>query len=59
LTTPRPGGVQQFPHLRQRLHGASASSYAAAPDSNFQFGLTAILDGLQARLTVGRDTVQG
>jgi AcrR family transcriptional regulator len=51
--------AMQFPHLRQRLHGAAAHGYAAAPDGSFQFGLTTILDGLQARLTVGRDTVQG
>ncbi len=39
----------QFPRLRVRLRTAAAS-YAAAPDNTFQFGLQAILDGLEAQL---------
>jgi AcrR family transcriptional regulator len=39
----------QFPRLRTRLHTRKAH-YAAAPDNTFQFGLQAVLDGLQARL---------
>ncbi|QDO43574.1 TetR family transcriptional regulator [Streptomyces sp. RLB3-17] len=39
----------QFPRLHARLdtHGAD---YGAAPDNTFQFGLQAVLDGLEARL---------
>jgi hypothetical protein len=40
----------QFPRLRARLQTA-ASGYSAAPDNTFEFGLQAILDGLQAQLT--------
>ena len=40
----------QFPRLRARLQTAAAG-YGAAPDNTFEFGLQAILDGLQARLT--------
>jgi AcrR family transcriptional regulator len=42
--------AKQFPRLRQRLNDASAQHYAEAPGDPFRFGLTAILDGLQARL---------
>lgn len=38
----------QFPRLRARLD--APRSYAAAPDNTFEFGLGAILDGLQAQL---------
>jgi len=37
----------QFPRLRARLDTDSAD-YGAAPDNTFQFGLQAILDGLEA-----------
>ncbi|MFI5821351.1 TetR/AcrR family transcriptional regulator C-terminal domain-containing protein [Streptomyces rishiriensis] len=37
----------QFPRLRARLDTHSAD-YGAAPDNTFQFGLQAILDGLEA-----------
>jgi AcrR family transcriptional regulator len=40
----------QFPRLRARLE-TTAADYAATPDNAFQFGLHAILDGLQAQLT--------
>jgi AcrR family transcriptional regulator len=39
----------QFPRLRARLDTAAAD-YAAAPDNSFEFGLHAILDGLQTQL---------
>jgi AcrR family transcriptional regulator len=38
----------QFPRLRVRLDTAAAD-YGAAPDNTFEFGLQAILDGLQAQ----------
>lgn len=41
----------QFPRLRTRL-GTASADYGAAPEDSFEFGLQAILDGLQARLTV-------
>jgi AcrR family transcriptional regulator len=46
--------AMQFPRLRERLHDTSAQGYAGAPDKSFEFGLTAILDGLQARLASRR-----
>ena len=46
----------QFPRLRARL-GTPAAGYAAAPDNSFEFGLQAILDGLEARLTAQRRPV--
>jgi AcrR family transcriptional regulator len=39
----------QFPRLRARL-GTAAAGYSAAPDNSFEFGLQAILDGLEAQL---------
>ena len=38
-----------FPRLRARFE-STAVDYAAAPDNTFEFGLRAILDGLEARL---------
>jgi len=38
----------QFPRLRARLDTAGAD-YAATPDNSFEFGLCALLDGLQAQ----------
>ena len=38
----------QFPRLRARLDTHSAA-YGAAPDDTFQFGLQALLDGLEGR----------
>ena len=43
----------QFPRLRVRLDSAAAA-YAAAPAHSFEFGLQAILDGLEARLGARR-----
>jgi AcrR family transcriptional regulator len=40
----------QFPRLRSRL-ATAASDYGAAPPSTFEFGLQAILDGVEAQLT--------
>jgi AcrR family transcriptional regulator len=39
----------QFPRLRSRLI-TEADDYAAAPEGTFEFGLNALLDGLEARL---------
>ncbi|HEX6674798.1 MAG TPA: TetR/AcrR family transcriptional regulator [Actinomycetes bacterium] len=39
----------QFPRLRASL-GTTAADYAAAPEDTFEFGLEAILDGLEAQL---------
>jgi AcrR family transcriptional regulator len=38
-----------FPRLGARI-GSAAADYAAAPEHTFEFGLQAILDGLEARL---------
>jgi AcrR family transcriptional regulator len=43
----------QFPRLRARLDTAAAD-YGAAPEDTFEFGLQAILDGLQAQLIARR-----
>jgi AcrR family transcriptional regulator len=40
----------QFPRLRARLDTAAAE-YAASPEHSFEFGLRAILDGLEVRLS--------
>ncbi|GIH95138.1 TetR family transcriptional regulator [Planobispora siamensis] len=42
--------AMEFPRLRERLDTAAAADYAMAPDGSFEFGLRAILDGLEARL---------
>ncbi len=43
----------QFPRLRARA-GTAADAYGAAPGNSFEFGLQAILDGLQAQLAAHR-----
>jgi AcrR family transcriptional regulator len=43
----------QFPRLRDRL-GTAATDYAASPEQTFEFGLEAILDGLEGKLPVHR-----
>lgn len=43
----------QFPRLRARLETAAAD-YAVAPDNSFEFGLRAILDGIEAELITRR-----
>ncbi len=45
--------AKQFPRLRARLDSA-AVDYGAAPGGSFEFGLRAILDGLEAELTTCR-----
>jgi AcrR family transcriptional regulator len=42
----------QFPRLRDRLDTAAAD-YGAAPEHSFEFGLHAILDGLEAQRIAG------
>lgn len=42
--------ARQFPRLRERLDGGPALDYAGSPANTFEFGLTAILDGLEIRL---------
>ncbi|GAA2241147.1 TetR/AcrR family transcriptional regulator C-terminal domain-containing protein [Kitasatospora cystarginea] len=46
--------AMRFPRLRERLDTTAATDYSAAPDSSFEFGLQAILDGFEARLAAGR-----
>jgi hypothetical protein len=48
-----PNFAAQFPRLRARLDTAVAD-YAAAPDNSFEFGLQAILDGIEAQLITRR-----
>jgi len=43
--------ARQFPRLRARLETAAIADYGAAPEGSFEFGLQAILDGLEAQLT--------
>jgi AcrR family transcriptional regulator len=42
--------ARQFPRLRRRVEDSPAAAYAAAPDHTVEFGLQAILDGLEAML---------
>jgi AcrR family transcriptional regulator len=44
-----------FPRLRARLEREPVVEYAAAPEQSFEFGLQAIMDGLEERLA-GRRT---
>lgn len=48
--------AMQHPRLRSRIEKAAATGYNDAPDSSFEFGLAALLDGLRDRLgeTTGR-----
>jgi hypothetical protein len=39
----------QFPRLRERV-ATAATEYAASPEHTFEFGLDAILDGLEGNL---------
>jgi AcrR family transcriptional regulator len=39
-----------FPRLRTRLDTTAAASYSGGADKSFEFGLQAILDGLEAQL---------
>ncbi|MEU3075415.1 TetR/AcrR family transcriptional regulator C-terminal domain-containing protein [Streptomyces laurentii] len=40
----------RYPRLRTRLENQAAAEYAAAPDRTFEFGLRALLDGLEQEL---------
>jgi hypothetical protein len=42
--------AQDFPRLRLRVDTSAAAAYGAAPEESFEFGLQAILDGLEAEL---------
>lgn len=43
--------AMQFPRLRARLETPAAVDYAIAPDQTFEFGLQALLDGLENQIT--------
>jgi AcrR family transcriptional regulator len=47
----------EFPRLRERL-GTAAADYSAAPEDTFEFGLEAILDGLETKLPSRRRKTQ-
>ena len=47
----------QFPRLRARL--GTAAAYSAEPEGSFEFGLQAILDGLEAQLHTRRTPAPG
>ena len=42
--------AREFPRLRARLDAFTDADYSAAPDHSFEFGLQAILDGIEDRL---------
>jgi AcrR family transcriptional regulator len=42
--------AEQFPRLRARLGTVAATDYGAAPEDSFEFGLRALLDGLESQL---------
>ncbi|MBG0819687.1 TetR/AcrR family transcriptional regulator C-terminal domain-containing protein [Planomonospora sp. ID91781] len=42
--------AMDFPRLRARLETPMATDYAAAPERTFEYGLQALLDGLEGRL---------
>ncbi|QIP87845.1 TetR family transcriptional regulator [Streptomyces sp. Tu 2975] len=44
--------AERYPRLRARLDTPAAADYAASPDRTFEFGLQALLDGLE-RLRAG------
>lgn len=43
----------RFPRLRARTEAFADSDYAAAPEKSFEFGLQAVLAGLEDRLAAG------
>lgn len=45
--------ARKSPRLRDRIESAPGTGYNAAPDSSFEFGLVALLDGLQRSLSDG------
>jgi AcrR family transcriptional regulator len=46
--------ARQYPRLRARLETGVRPGYADAPASSFEFGLQAILDGLEKRLALNQ-----
>ncbi|MEU0567679.1 TetR/AcrR family transcriptional regulator C-terminal domain-containing protein, partial [Nonomuraea sp. NPDC005983] len=42
--------AMHYPHLRTRLETPAATDYAASPDKTFEFGLQALLNGLERQL---------
>jgi AcrR family transcriptional regulator len=42
--------AMRYPRLRSRLETVAAQDYAASPDQTFEFGLEALLDGLEQQL---------
>jgi hypothetical protein len=48
--------AMHFPRLRARSEAFAGADYAAAPDQSFEFGIEAILDGLEAQLGARRRT---
>jgi AcrR family transcriptional regulator len=48
--------AKEFPRLRTRLE-TTAASHGAAPEKSFEFGLQAVLDGLEAHLASRRTLV--
>ena len=40
--------ARQFPRLRAHLETAAVADYGTAPEGSVEFGLEAILDGLEA-----------
>ncbi|MGF6881406.1 putative membrane-anchored protein [Nocardia sp. GAS34] len=52
--------AQGYPRLRRRIEKASAATeYNSAPDSTFEYGLAALLDGFAVRLTARETTSAG
>jgi AcrR family transcriptional regulator len=49
----------QFPRLRSRLDTAAAADYSAGPEQAFEFGLQAILDGLERQLGAAPPSADG
>jgi AcrR family transcriptional regulator len=46
--------AMQFPRLRARVEAGVATEYNEAPGNTFEFGLQALLDGLETQLSVSR-----
>ncbi|MEU4435624.1 TetR/AcrR family transcriptional regulator C-terminal domain-containing protein [Nocardia rhamnosiphila] len=42
--------ARKFPRLRDRIEAAAGTGYTAPPDRSFEFGLAALLEGLQKSL---------
>ncbi|MFD9501297.1 TetR/AcrR family transcriptional regulator C-terminal domain-containing protein [Streptomyces sp. NPDC060035] len=48
--------AMRYPRLRTRLETPAAADYAASPDRTFEFGLQALLDGLEQQATPRKPT---